>query len=314
MDRFKPRLDRPSQNPFAVIKARSVLGGFFAISIGLGTGLVVLGSLGILPFQVGDPIVAPLLYILVFVGLCLLVLAQGRSPALQLRDLLGPWPPSVAWLQVVWLVVGVFGFSLGAFQISYLGLSWIAPQRVEAALQQSLLLSADQTTIPTLYNVLLIVSVVVVAPVVEEFIFRGILLHRWGVKWGVRTAIVITSCLFGLLHSNLLGLFVFGVVMALLYLTTRSLLVPTVAHALNNALAMGLEYATTQNAPPGAIHTLAEFRSSWWLGVVCLGVSAPWLGRYIASHWPRSTTPLPYFVNQAQRLQPTLGQAGTNEE
>ncbi|MBD2427018.1 CPBP family intramembrane glutamic endopeptidase [Phormidium sp. FACHB-1136] len=297
MDRF----NQSSPNPFRALKARWVLAGFVVISAILGLGLILLGSLHLLPLEVGDPILAPTLYILVFTGLCLMIVVQGRSPALDLRDLLGPLPRRLAWLQLLWLVVGLFLFSLGAFQVSYLGLSWVAPHLVESTLQQSLLLSADNAAAPRLYNSLMLFAVVVVAPVAEEFIFRGILLHRWGLKWGVRTAMVMTSVLFGLLHSNLIGLFMFGVVMTLLYLTTRSLLVPMVAHALNNALASGLEYATQIRALT-PIHTLADFRASWWLGVVCLLVSAPWVLRYVVYHWPTQTTPLPYFVNQSQRL------------
>jgi len=208
------------------------------------------------------------------------------------------WP--LAWVQLLWLVVGVFLFSQGAFQVSYLGLSLVAPGWVEATLHQSLLLSPDQVTAPGLYNGLVLFSVVVVAPITEEFIFRGVLLHRWGVKWGIRPAIVMTSILFGMLHSNLVGLFVFGVVMALLYLSTRSLLVPMVAHALNNAIASSIDFLTAQPTA-NTLTTLAEFRANWWLGLVCLLVSAPWVLRYVAYHWPDAQTPLPYFTNQGYR-------------
>jgi membrane protease YdiL (CAAX protease family) len=296
------RSNYPAENPFTTLKARWLLVGFFVISIGLGLGLIILGSLHLLPIQVGDPILAPVLYILVFTSLCGLIVARRRFFALHLRDLIGPMPWHLAWLQLLWLVVGVFIFSVGAFQVSYLGLSWVAPHLVEATLQQSRLLLADQSADPSLYNSLMLFSVVVVAPVTEEFLFRGILFHRWAVKWGVRAAIVMTSVLFGLLHSNLIGLFVFGVVMSLLYLTTRSLLVPIAAHALNNALASGLDYAAIRASPSTPIHTLADFQANWWLGIVCLLVSAPWVLRYVAYHWPIPSTPLPYFANQRQRL------------
>ncbi|MFH7244435.1 MAG: CPBP family intramembrane glutamic endopeptidase [Spirulina sp.] len=305
-DRQRSRLmDRPNypvDNPFVTLKARWLLVGFFAISMGLGLGMIILGSLRLLPIQVGDPILAPVLYILVFTSLCGLIVTQRRFPTLHLQDLMGPPPWHLAWLQLLWLVVGVFLFSVGAFQVSYLGLSWVAPHLVEATLQQSRLLLADQSANPRLYNGLMLFSVVVVAPVTEEFLFRGILFHRWAVKWGVRTAMVMTSILFGLLHSNLIGLFVFGVVMSLLYLTTRSLLVPIAAHALNNALASALDYAAIRASPSTPIHTLAEFQANWWLGIVCLLVSAPWVLRYVVYHWPTAVTPLPYFVNQRQRL------------
>lgn len=289
-----------SENPFLALKARLVLLIFLAISLTMALVFSILGALELMPLQGGDPILAPILYSLVFSGLCLSIVAAARRSPIRLAALFGPWPRQMAWVQLLWLVVGVFLFSQGAFQVSYLGLSLVAPGWVEATLHQSLLLSPDQVTAPSLYNGLVLFSVVVVAPITEEFIFRGVLLHRWGVKWGIRPAIVMTSILFGMLHSNLVGLFVFGVVMALLYLSTRSLLVPMVAHALNNAIASGIDFLTAQPTA-NTLTTLAEFRANWWLGLVCLLVSAPWVLRYVAYHWPDAQTPLPYFTNQGYR-------------
>ncbi|PSN12484.1 CPBP family intramembrane metalloprotease [filamentous cyanobacterium CCT1] len=285
------------ENPFLALTARQVVVMFVVISAGLALVFSTLGTLELLPLQGEDPIFAPILYSLIFVGLCAAILLTTRRLPLRLTTLLGPVPRHLAWVQLLWLVVGVFLFSLGAFQVSYLGLSLVAPGLVETTLSQSLLLSADQATAPGLYNALMLFSVLVVAPITEEFIFRGVLLHRWGVKWGVRPAIVLTSVLFGVLHSNLIGLFVFGVVMSLLYLSTRSLLVPMAAHAINNAIASGIDFLATQPTA-NAIDTLAEFRASWWLGVLCLLVSAPWVLRYVTYHWPERQDPLPYFMNQ----------------
>ncbi|MBD2109468.1 type II CAAX endopeptidase family protein [Nodosilinea sp. FACHB-13] len=292
-------------NPFLVLKARLVVATFFAIFIGWLMVLGTLGALELLPLEGDDPILAPILYSLIFLGLCgsILLAARRSGLPLNLAALLGSWPRRLAWVQLLWLVAGVFLFSLGAFQVSYLGLSVVAPGLVEATLRQSLLLSADQATDPSLYNGLMLFSVLVVAPITEEFIFRGVLLHRWGMKWGVRPAIVLTSVLFGVLHSNLIGLFVFGVVMSLLYLSTRSLLVPMAAHAINNAIASGIDVLSNQPTA-NTIDTLAEFRASWWLGVLCLLVSAPWVLRYVVYHWPKHRALLPYFANQGCRRHP----------
>ncbi|WOD39236.1 type II CAAX endopeptidase family protein [Nodosilinea sp. E11] len=284
------------KNPFLALKARLVMLVFFTISMGLALVFGTLGALELMPLQGDDPILAPILYSLIFSGLCASILMVARRSPLNLAALLGPWPRHLAWVQLLWLVAGLFLFSLGTFHVSYLGLSLVAPGWVENTLQQSIGLSANGATAPGLYNALMLFSVVVVAPITEEFIFRGILLHRWGVKWGIRPAIVLTSVLFGVLHSNLIGLFVFGVVMSLLYLSTRSLLVPMAAHAINNAIASAIDLLSSQPTST-TIDTLGEFRASWWLGVLCLLVSAPWVLRYVAYHWPDRRAPLPYFVN-----------------
>jgi membrane protease YdiL (CAAX protease family) len=284
-------------NPFLTLKARWIGLLFGAIALTLTVVLGVLGGLELLPLRGDDPMLAPLLYSLVFVGLCAAILAMAQRSSLRLRSLVGRWPRRLAWVQLLWLVGGVFLFSLGAFQVSYLGLSVVAPATVESMLQQSLVLSADRAAAPGPHTLLTLISVLVVAPVTEEFLFRGVLLHRWGVKWGVRPAIVLTSALFGVLHSNLVGLFVFGVVMSLLYLSTRSLLVPIAAHAMNNAIASTIEMLSAQPPSP-ASSTVTQLQTNWWLGALCLLVSAPWVLRYVAYHWPAQDATLPYFANQ----------------
>lgn len=287
-------------HPFFTLKARLLVLVFFAISMGLSLIFGVLGALDLLPLQPDDPIVAPILYSLVFGSLCLAVVAVARRPPLHLGLLLGRWPHYVTWGSLLWLVTGLFLFSLGAFQVSYLALSLVTPNLVESTLQQSLILSASDTAYPNVYLGIVMFSVLVVAPITEEFIFRGVLLHRWGVKWGPRPAILLTSILFGILHSNLVGLFVFGVVMSLLYLSTRSLLVPIVAHSMNNAIASGIEFFAFRASTTMPTDTLAEFRASWWLGALCLVVSAPWIWQYLQRHWPSQQAMLPYFANQLE--------------
>ncbi len=84
---------------------------------------------------------------------------------------------------------------------------------------------------PVLPNLLNVVSLCVVAPIVEEFAFRGILLHRWAHKFGLRSAILWSSVIFGVVHPDFLGAFVFGVGMCEIYLRTQSLVLPIICHA-----------------------------------------------------------------------------------
>ncbi len=296
-------METPS-NPFLSIKARLILLFFFAIAIGLSLVFGTLGALDLLPIQPDDPIVAPLLYSLIFSTLCLAILV-GTRPPIRLRRLLGPWPRPMPWGAFLLLVFSLFLFSLGAFQLSYLALSLFAPALVESTLQQSLIMAAGETAYPGLYTVVTMVSVLIVAPVTEEFIFRGVLLHRWGVKWGILPALLLTSTMFGVLHSNLVGLFVFGLVMALLYLSTGSLWVSILAHSMNNAIASLIEFITLQASTTLPADTLAEFQASWWLGALCLVVSAPWIGRYLKRNWPTHQNQLPYFGNQGRAIRST---------
>ena len=78
---------------------------------------------------------------------------------------------------------------------------------------------------------------VILAPVAEEILFRGILYSSILQFQGRTIAIVGNSVLFGLIHSNLLTLvplIVMAVMLTLLYDRTRNLLAPIAAHSLFN--------------------------------------------------------------------------------
>ena len=77
--------------------------------------------------------------------------------------------------------------------------------------------------------------IILVAPIAEEILFRGLLLRHLARKHGIRLAIVINSALFAALHLSF-GAFVFGVVMCLLYVTGRTLLLPILCHCVSNGL------------------------------------------------------------------------------
>ena len=104
------------------------------------------------------------------------------------------------------------------------------------------------------------VLVTVIAPVAEEFLFRGYIfgaLRGWAGLWG---AALITGALFGAIHLDpdrqvgfLVPLAVFGFVLCIVRERTGSLLPCIALHSINNALAFGV----TEDWPEWAIALLA---------------------------------------------------------
>lgn len=94
------------------------------------------------------------------------------------------------------------------------------------------------TTLPELLTMLL--SVVLIAPVTEEFAYRGVataVMRRWG-DW---TAILFSGLLFGMAHYSFQGLpvvLVGGFVMAFLYVRTRNIWISIAVHFMNNLIAV----------------------------------------------------------------------------
>lgn len=110
-----------------------------------------------------------------------------------------------------------------------------------------------QNAAPGLTRAYLIFFAIVIAPVAEEMLFRGILyptIKQFGFR---RTALWGTSVLFAAVHLNLsafIPLALFAVVLAILYERTSNLLACIVAHSIFNAAGVLLLYYYNNTAPP----------------------------------------------------------------
>ncbi|MEO0455790.1 MAG: CPBP family intramembrane glutamic endopeptidase [Cyanobacteria bacterium P01_A01_bin.114] len=287
-------------NPFLALKSRYfVFGVFFVSSVVIGLLYTLLLLVPNLAWFQDDPIKDPITFILIFSSLCSILWLRGRRVGLQPRNLFGALLPRFSIIYLLLLVVSGWLFSYGSFLVVFYPVSLIAPQFVTSLLLEELL--KVETMLPNFYHGLMIFVTVIYAPLTEEFIFRGILLQRWSVKWGLRAGIVLSSVLFGALHvNNPVGLTMFGLIMALLYVRSRSLWLPILAHSLNNLLSVLPELLST-----GAESTslsLADFQQTWWIGLIFLGLSAPVLGHFIYRSWPSLQNTPPYFANLHHHL------------
>lgn len=123
--------------------------------------------------------------------------------------------------------------------VLYLPLSYVYPEFVKwwvLEVPPPIWWRADNEAL--IANFLSIVSIVVLAPVIEEFLFRGFLLNRWLRKYGIKTAVILPSILFALIHTEIIGGFVFGVVLSLIYIKTQSIFGPIIVHLSNNAMVL----------------------------------------------------------------------------
>ncbi|MBP3791719.1 MAG: CPBP family intramembrane metalloprotease [Methanobrevibacter sp.] len=84
-----------------------------------------------------------------------------------------------------------------------------------------------------------LISTVLISPISEELLFRGVFLNRLKFVVPPLFAILISSLLFASLHSygNIISAFIFALCMAILYVKTDNILVPIFAHFLNNLIA-----------------------------------------------------------------------------
>ena len=89
-----------------------------------------------------------------------------------------------------------------------------------------------------------ILCIAVVGPVAEELVYReGILGNLLRVGVNHRTAIIISSLLFGIVHLNPVQVFVasvIGVILGVLYCRTGNVVLSSILHIINNSIAVAL--------------------------------------------------------------------------
>ena len=93
------------------------------------------------------------------------------------------------------------------------------------------------------------IAIILVSPISEELIFRGVMLNRLKLFFPTKFAILATSLLFASLHSfgSITSAFIFAICMAVLYLKTDNIFVPMFAHFLNNLLAESIVFFDSGN-------------------------------------------------------------------
>lgn len=88
------------------------------------------------------------------------------------------------------------------------------------------------------FNITTLIAGVLLAPVIEEIIFRGLLYNLFAKYRGPLVGVVMSTIYFVILHfrlSNLLTAIIMGIASALFYEATQSLIPCIIIHGMNNA-------------------------------------------------------------------------------
>ena len=142
-------------------------------------------------------------------------------------------------VQVLYIAIMLCMFSYGYLILYMYSFAWITPDFIMNALHEPIIDSTGG-------YVFQFIRVVFIAPIVGEFVFRGFLLQRFAAKWGTSIAMVVVALLFACLHVDFLGAVVFSVVLSIVYIRTKSLLMPIAIHMLNNALVLSSSFLVSR--------------------------------------------------------------------
>ncbi len=203
------------------------------------------------------------------------------------RALFGSFPKREVMLRFASLAIPLVVLSIGLIWLVYFPLSYLSPEFTRWWLLDGppVVIFENRTFLlgPNLVSFLLITGL---GPVIEEYVFRGVLLKCWAVRWGLPQAVLFSSALFAIVHADILGAFFFGFVTSVAYLRSGSLLVPIVIHSVNNGLAWFLNLGESLALGPEYIYSLSEFQSEWWIGALALVAAGPWAWRFTVRNLP----------------------------
>ena len=204
-------------------------------------------------------------------------------------------------LRQVWFFIPLIIMTIGVVWVSIILLDLVSPDLAEWYfdwLNSVELFEIGPDTTLIQYGLIFFV-VAVFAPVVEEIIFRGIMVERFGAKYGYKSAVLLSSFLFGVLHMDIIGAFVFGVVLSILYLRTRSLLLPFLIHAANNgAVALLIFFDESINLEP--MDSIETYLENIWIGFLLFVGSFGWLIWFLKDNWKivHESEPFPLKTNE----------------
>ena len=106
-----------------------------------------------------------------------------------------------------------------------------------------------------------------IAPLVEEVLFRGFLFDAWAHRWGAFVATVLTSALFAAYHPHFLATFISGVVFVCAVRRTGTLWGSIVVHSIFNLM---LWYPLAgQFGLPDPERAIGDI-SNWGFNLACL--------------------------------------------
>lgn len=224
----------------------------------------------------GEPPFVPLAYA-AYGFFLFAALRSLREAEIAPSELFGAPPDQVKlWPMVILLVPVMFTFAAMSLWATAFIASWLSPRFGEILLRQQ----NDPGPLRSLGesgSALLILFVVVVGPVIEEFVFRGLVLRRWIARKSLWRGVVGSSLVFALLHPPFwIGAFVIGVFLSLLYLVTRSLYAPIAFHAMYNGLITFAILGAGQLGTEQKRETVEAFRTQW-LGEAALLLFSGWI-------------------------------------
>lgn len=278
-------------NPFEAVRARTLILWMPLVFIGLGLLFWLAGHLLRVDME-GQAFQFIGSYVPLSVAMLTWVLWASRRSGVAIRRLIGRVPAGYSWLPALGILPVAMVFSLGSAIVIEYVVSLFAPEHIEQLMSSRMFPDAESGL---LYTTLWCTVVVVVAPIVEETLFRSMLINRWGTKWRPSTAVIVSSLFFGVIHLTFwVGPAMLGLILGVLYIRSRTLIVPIAVHAANNFIAV-IPLGFSAEGETGAEEYAFEgILAEPLTGIVLMAVTLPILILFLRRNWPARDAAIPY--------------------
>ena len=155
--------------------------------------------------------------------------AQNGWAALGFRP-----PASIVRLSILPVIlIASLGFTaLYEMAVEWVAVDWLMPESLPTEMFGQ-----------GIVRVMIVASVALLIPVVEEMFFRGFLLVGLAARYGVSTGVIVSAAVFAIAHLDvrtMIPIFVAGLLFGWAYHVTKTLWVPIAAHAFQNLAALML--------------------------------------------------------------------------
>jgi membrane protease YdiL (CAAX protease family) len=123
--------------------------------------------------------------------------------------------------------------------------------------------------------------VIIIGPITEEILFRGIILKSHLKRYSSLKAIIVSSIFFGIYHLSIwqfIGAIIIGCFFGWLYYKTRSLLPCIFAHVFTNSISI-IAIEILKHQQPNNMYFLSKFHPSLIdvIGLLFIGIGIWWL-------------------------------------
>ncbi|MBD0388578.1 MAG: CPBP family intramembrane metalloprotease [Nostoc sp. C3-bin3] len=245
-----------------------------------------------------NPTLLSLLIIILYVLWGFILLKKSQKLGLDFHKIIG-YKNYVNLKLIVAIFAVEYAFKRGFNTLVLYNLSFILPKYVESYINEKPFTNISEI-------ILWSFSVMILAPIIEEFVFRGIILQKWAIKWGVKAGILTSSLLFAIIHFrfDIIPLFLTSIILSILYFKTRSLITSILFHFFYNttvAILNIISYFSTSESKRSVFVSIQDYQASIQpllsQRVFLIAISTPFIIYFIYKNFPKNNAIIPYYAN-----------------